>query len=111
MATNKSRRAKPSGVSLTRHDASQAKGMLARGDRVHDIAAWFGVNPGRIADVKSGRLHPNAPVARKNLPPAGPYLSGRDTHALILSLKQARVVLQNADADIAASLGKLEKTT
>jgi hypothetical protein len=37
--------------------------MVTRGDRHHDIAAWFGVNQGRIAEVNSGELHPTAPVA------------------------------------------------
>jgi hypothetical protein len=45
---------KSSGISLTNHDASIALGMEARGDRDHDIAAWFGVNQGRIAEVKQG---------------------------------------------------------
>jgi hypothetical protein len=34
-------RAESSGVRLTRADAAIAKGMIARGDRHHDIAAWF----------------------------------------------------------------------
>ncbi len=29
-------------------------GMISRGDRNHDIAVWFGVNQGRIAEVKDG---------------------------------------------------------
>ena len=41
------KRANPSGISLTEEDAAIAKGMLARGDRQHDVAAWFGVNGGR----------------------------------------------------------------
>ena len=41
-----SRRAKSSGIRLTEYDAALVKGMLARGDRQHDIAAWFGVNGG-----------------------------------------------------------------
>jgi hypothetical protein len=46
--------------------------MLNRGDRHHDIAAWFGVNQGRIAEVKAGELHPEAPPALpKDLPPRG----------------------------------------
>ena len=31
-------------------DAAVVKGMLLRGDRRHDIAAWFGVS-GRIAEI------------------------------------------------------------
>jgi hypothetical protein len=42
------RRAEPSGIALNGADAAIIKGMLARGDRQHDIAAWFGVNAGRV---------------------------------------------------------------
>jgi hypothetical protein len=47
--------------------------MVARGDRDHDIAAWFGVNQGRIAEVKDGSKFGSiaaAPAAQ--LPPKGP---------------------------------------
>jgi hypothetical protein len=53
--------------------------MILRGDRKHDIAAFFGVNPGRIADVESGRRFPSVPAApQADLPPAGPYLAPRE---------------------------------
>ena len=45
-------RATASGISLTETDAALVKGMLRRGDRQHDIAAWFGVNGGRIARLQ-----------------------------------------------------------
>lgn len=48
------RRARNSGVHLTETDVSQVKGMLLRGDRQHDIASWFGVNGGRIAEIATG---------------------------------------------------------
>jgi hypothetical protein len=34
---------------LSAADAALIKGMLSCGDRQHDIAAWFGVNGGRVA--------------------------------------------------------------
>ncbi len=69
-------RAEPSGLSLAESDAALILGMILRGDRKHDIAAFFGVNPGRIADVKDGRLHPGvAPADPEELPPKGPYLA------------------------------------
>ena len=46
-------RAKPSGIILDETDAAIAKGMISRGDRQHDIAAWFGVNGGRIGEIAS----------------------------------------------------------
>jgi predicted dehydrogenase len=50
--------------------------MLVRGDRQHDIAAYFGVNGGRIAEVSSGdNPYPNAtPAPPDQLPTPGPYL-------------------------------------
>ena len=45
-------RGKASGYTLTKADAAVVLAMQARGDRDHDIAAWFGVNQGRVA---SGR--------------------------------------------------------
>ena len=78
------RRATSSGVALDRADAAIAKGMLARGDRQHDIAAWFGVNGGRIAEVATGAKFGSVGAASTNdLPPPGPYLSGRQTQHLM----------------------------
>lgn len=94
-------RAKPSGLTLSGADAALIKGMLARGDRQHDIAAWFGVNGGRIAEIATGfkfRSVVAAPPAL--LPPAGPYLSGRETATLKHALQVARHALDRAEAMI-----------
>lgn len=69
-----------SGITLCEKDAAIIKGMLARGDRQHDIAAWFGVNGGRIADISTGKTFSNVAAVHDNLPPAGPYLSGRSSN-------------------------------
>jgi hypothetical protein len=63
-------RGKASGITLYKHDARIVLGMVARGDRDHDIAAWFGVNQGRIAEVKAGEYGVEA--VGDNLPPSGP---------------------------------------
>ena len=47
-------RAESSGITLSTADAALIKGMLLRGDRQHDIAAWFGVNGGRVAEIATG---------------------------------------------------------
>ncbi len=66
-------RGKASGYVLKRADAAIIMGMVARGDRDHDIAAWFGVNQGRIAEVKDGSKFGNIAAAPGNqLPPKGP---------------------------------------
>ena len=71
-------RAPPSGITLSPRDAAVIRGMLARGDRHHDIAAFFGVNPGRVAQVNDGSLHVGIPAASfDELPPRGPYLQAR----------------------------------
>jgi hypothetical protein len=46
--------------------------MAKRGDRDHDIAAWFGVNQGRIAEAKEGKFGTGQPAAAETLPPKGP---------------------------------------
>ncbi|UPJ50789.1 hypothetical protein IVB30_05140 [Bradyrhizobium sp. 200] len=90
-------RAEPSGISLTDSDASIVKGMLVRGDRQHDIAAWFGVNGGRIGDISTGAKFPNVPAAPMDkLPPPGPYLTGRDAHAAMIALEAAAETINAA---------------
>ena len=70
-------RAIPSGIRLTEHDAALVKGMLSRGDRQHDIAAWFGVNGGRIAEIATGTSFASVPEATSDLPPPGPHPTGK----------------------------------
>jgi hypothetical protein len=62
------------GRKLTAEDAAIIKGMINRGDPQHDIASWFGVNPGRISDINTGKRFADVqPVAIADLPPSGPY--------------------------------------
>ena len=91
-------RAPSSGVSLTESDAAVAKSMLARGDRQHDIAAWFGVNGGRIAELANGKLFWWVrPVPVDNcLPPPGPYPCGREATAALDALAAAEAALEAA---------------
>jgi hypothetical protein len=65
--------------SLTEEDAAQIKGMLKRGDKPQDIAFYFGVNNGRISEIKSGVKFTNVSTAPlESLPPKGPYPPIRD---------------------------------
>lgn len=80
-------KALPSGNRLDEADAAIVKGMLARGDRQHDIAAWFGVNGGRIAEISTGAKFTEVKATNEDLPPVGPYLSGRQSAALLEKLK------------------------
>ena len=65
-------RGKTSGLTLSNRDASIVLGMHQRGDRDHDTAAWFGVNQGRIAEVKDGSHGNIQPASAADLPPSGP---------------------------------------
>ena len=95
------RRANSSGIHLSKADAAQVKGMLARGDRQHDIASWFGVNGGRIAEIATGVTWGwVAPADADELPPPGPYLSGRAAHAAMTALADAKAALAAAEQQI-----------
>ncbi|MCA0206775.1 hypothetical protein [Pararhodobacter sp.] len=84
-------------MSLTYRETQIVKGMLERGDKQHDIAAYFGVNGGRIAEVATGKCdYPGAPPASaENLPPPGPYVGAK-------SVQEIREILSDASELIAA---------
>lgn len=93
-----SSRAASSGITLTRAESSLVKGMLARGDRQHDIAAYFGVNGGRIAEIATGqRYHDVAAAPLHELPPAGPYPCGRDAVAAMAAIGAAKIAVAAAE--------------
>jgi len=98
-------RAHSSGIHLSERDAAIVKGMLARGDRQHDIAAWFGVNGGRIAEIATRQKF--RLVAREmgaNLPPPGPYPSGRDALAALAALRTAKQAISAAEEMVSGQL-------
>ena len=95
-------RAKSSGVQLTEYDAALVKGMLARGDRQHDIAAWFGVNGGRIAEIAAGRTFGWIKRADSDdLPPPGPYPTGKQAAEAQRALDIALDALATAEMSLA----------
>ena len=81
-------RAAISGIKLTREDAALIKGMLYRGDRQHDIASWFGVNGGRVAEISSRTKFADVLMQSDRLPPPGPYLTGKQAHEAKIALKK-----------------------
>jgi hypothetical protein len=94
-------------------DASIVKGMILRGDAVHDVAAWFGINSGRIANVKNARMEgakwkdvPPAPL--QSLPPPGPYsyFTPRPGATLAEQLQQA---LASQDLKWAQALAEIRE--
>ena len=60
-----------SGLSVNTADVPVILAMVARGDRRHDIAAWFGLNQGRIAEVENGKHGTLSLAPGSQLPPSG----------------------------------------
>jgi len=88
-------------MALTYRETQYVKGMLNRGDRQHDIAAYFGVNGGRIAEVATGDCaYPNAePMELAKLPPPGPYVTKYALSAVIAIMHEAREALDLAESN------------
>lgn len=95
---------------LDEQEISAIKGMLKRGDRQSDIAAWFGCNAGRIAEINTGQRGSDVKMAAESeLPPPGPYVvSGRSAmlaRATLLSMRELidDVLKKTADWDSAGN--------
>jgi hypothetical protein len=104
-------KAPASGITLGYRETCVAKGMLARGDRQHDIASYFGVNPARISEIASGdNAYPNAePTPEADIPPPGPYLTKFAVQSVIDTLNEAIEALDLAEqenelADVKAAI-------
>ena len=84
-------------MAFTNREIAIVKGMLARGDKQHDIAAYFGVNGGRIAEVKTGANGGEIREAvEAELPPPGPYIAGRSSLHARDTLKTIRDLIDQA---------------
>jgi hypothetical protein len=94
-------KAAASGITLKYRDECIVKGMLARGDRQHDIASYFGVNPARVNEVANGNgNYPNAqPTPEAELPPEGPYLTRFAVQGVIDTLNEAIEALNMAEQE------------
>lgn len=64
-------RAQRSGITVDPADVPVILAMIARGDRRHDVAAWFGLNQGRLKEVEDGRHGPLTLAPSTDLPPSG----------------------------------------
>ena len=94
-------------MSFNYRETQIIKGMLARGDRQHDIAAFFGVNGGRIGEVSTGDCdYPSAePLEAAELPPKPAYPSPYATlRAKEMIQDLVKVVSMEADAAIAKKI-------
>lgn len=82
-------------MALLNKDAQDVLGMVARGDKRHDIAAWFGENQARIAEVESGEFGNLKATPSSDLPPKGaPGPKGRKLKAFA---EKALAQIQNKD--------------
>ncbi len=91
-------------TALSNKDASIVMGMIARGDAEHNIAAWFGENQGRVAEVKAGSHGQVAIAGDDELPPKGPPgPKGRRLRAYVM---KAIAAIENGNGDEAAKLLK-----
>lgn len=93
--------AKASGYHVTSADVPVVLGMVARGDRSHDVAAWFGFNQGRIKECKDGKYGSPAAAPATTLPPKGPPgIKGRrlrdSSAAALAALQKGPAGLQQA---------------
>lgn len=83
---------------FTYRDTQVVKGMLERGDRQHDIASYFGVNGGRIAEVATDDCdYPNAPpLPSEKFPPPGPYVGAKTVFEIEETLREAIDLIKGA---------------
>lgn len=85
-------------MAFTYRETQIVKGMLARGDKQHDLAAYFGVNAGRVAEVATGDCdYPTAPAAPVDkLPPPGPYVGAKSVFEIKGILEEAIELIEGA---------------
>jgi hypothetical protein len=88
-------------MALNDGEIAIVKGMLLRGDRQHDIAAYFGVNGGRVGEISTGQTGGSVTAApAEDLPPAGPYMAGRSALRARDTLTALRDLIDEAIGDI-----------
>ncbi|SFI49511.1 hypothetical protein [Celeribacter neptunius] len=85
-------------MAFTYRETQIVKGMLDRGDKQHDIASYFGVNGGRVAEVSTGKCdYPNAqPFPEAKLPPPGSYVGAKTVFEIKEVLLEARELIEEA---------------
>lgn len=91
-------------MALSSNDAKIIIGMVNRGDDQHDVAAWFGVNQGRVADALDGKYGTTTAAPATELPPKGaPGMKGRRLRGKVT---KAVAALESGDGATALSLLK-----
>lgn len=84
-------------MALTVNDAKLIIGMIKRGDKQHDIAAWFGENQARIVEAGEGQYGTLEAAPADQLPPKGPPgIKGRRLRAFV---DKALAALEEGNAE------------
>ena len=82
---------------LTPETAAIVKGLLARGEKQHDIAAFFSTNGGRIAEVAKGYKFADVhPAPGKDLPTPAQVAEGFAVWTARQALARARMGIDAA---------------
>lgn len=101
-------RAPVSGYAVTKSNLPLILAMIDRGDRKHDIAAWFGLNQGRIKQAKDGYYGTPSLAARSKLPPAGS--PGPKARGLRAAVSDVRKLLSDGGAEsVSAAIKRLDQ--
>jgi hypothetical protein len=100
-------KASRSGITVRAQDVPLILGMVARGDRRHDIAAWFGLNQGRIKETEDGKHGPLAVAAANKLPPSGS--PGIKARRLRPAIRKVRELLDQPVPDFSAIRLRLDQ--
>lgn len=90
-------------MALNHREISIVIGMLDRGDKQQDIAAYFGVNGGRISEINTGQCEDAVgvrPALENDLPPAGPIMAGRSALQMRDTLRALRDLIDDALTEI-----------
>lgn len=91
-------------MAFSNKEASIVLGMVQRGDKRHDIAAWYGENQARVAEVEQGQYGNLTAAPIDELPPKGaPGPKGRRLKSKVLKAVEA---LETGDATTALQILK-----
>jgi hypothetical protein len=96
-------------MAFSNGEVALVKGMIVRGDRQSDIAAYFGVNGGRIAEINTEKYGADVRAAPTDqLPPPGPYFaSGRNT----IRARETLVALRDLIDQTLTEMNEWEKSS
>jgi hypothetical protein len=87
---------------LNDEQAGIVKGLLARGEKQHDIAAFLGVNGGRIAEIAKGYKFADVkPAAKRDLPTPAVVMQGYSSYVALQALRIIELAVHSAIARIA----------